>query len=72
MSTTNHHPQEEVLALQTAIFPGAGKKKSDYGRALVSMDRIHCLEDALWEAHRREASAAKIKERRKMQACGVD
>ncbi len=62
------YTQEEVLALQTSLVSGAGKRKTDYGRALVSMDRLGRLENTLWEAHRSETCAATIKERREMQA----
>lgn len=54
-------------ALRTALFPGSGSDKSDYKLAQGSMDRLDCLESTLWEAHRREASAATLDETRKTQ-----
>ena len=59
--------QVEVQALQAALFRGNGNDTSDYRLAQASMDRLDRLEDALWEAHRREASAATLSETRKLQ-----
>lgn len=62
-----------MKALQAALFPDdGGNERSDYRRAQGSMDRLDRLESALWEAHRREASAATEDETQKMQVHNVD
>lgn len=53
--------------LRTALFSTGGSDKPDYRRAQGSMDHLDRLESALWEAHGREASAAKFDKTQKMQ-----